>query len=80
MQNRIARPRTVNYACGMGEKMANRLRKAINESGLSAHALAKATGVPQPTITRFLNGADMRLSNADNIASFLGLELRGKRR
>ena len=47
------------------------LRKAIRDSGLSAHAMAKATGVPYSTITRFLAGADMRLSTAENLASFL---------
>jgi predicted transcriptional regulator len=45
------------------------------DSGLSANELARRTGVPQPTITRFLNGADMKLSTASKIAAQLGLAL-----
>lgn len=56
--------------------MANTLRNAINASGVSANEIARETGVPQPTITRFLQGADMRLSRAEKIAQYLGLELK----
>lgn len=59
--------------------MADSLREAISKSGQSANEIARATGVPQPTITRFLQGADMRLSRAEKIASYLGLELRKSR-
>lgn len=51
------------------------LRQAIRDSGLSANQLARATEVPQPTITRFLNGADMKLSTASRLAAYLGLHL-----
>lgn len=64
----------------MSEKLSGplsaTLRAAIRNSGKSANELAKATGVPQPTITRFLAGADMRLSRADKLAAHLGLKLR----
>jgi len=52
------------------------LRRAISKSGLSANEIARRTGVPQPTITRFLAGADMRVSNAAKIAAELGLSLK----
>lgn len=64
----------------MSELMANRLRRAIRESGLSANALSRATKVPTPTITRFLQGFDMRMSRAEKLAAHLGLELRPKKK
>jgi predicted transcriptional regulator len=64
---------------GMGKKMADALRVAIGKSGMPVNEIARKTGVPQPTISRFMAGADMRLSRAEIIAHFLGLELKGKR-
>jgi predicted transcriptional regulator len=52
------------------------LRRAILDSGISANELARRSGVPQPTITRFLAGADMRISKAAKIALELGLSLK----
>jgi predicted transcriptional regulator len=52
------------------------LRRAIKDSGLSDNELARRTGVPQPTISRFLAGADMKLATAAKIAAYLGLSLR----
>ena len=63
----------------MEKTLSKVLRDAIGKSGRSANELAKVTGVPQPTITRFLAGADMRLSRAEKIAAFLGLELKKRR-
>lgn len=60
----------------MSKEMAEVLREAIRKSGLSALALSKETGVSQPTITQFLRGFDLRLSTAQKLAKFLGLELR----
>jgi predicted transcriptional regulator len=60
----------------MKAKLDEALRKAIWESGISACELARRTGVPQPTITRFLADADMRLSTAAKIAAYLGVSLR----
>lgn len=64
----------------MPAELAETLRNAIRKSGESANALAQATGVPQPTITRFLAGADMKLETASKIAVYLGLELKAKKR
>lgn len=77
---RICKPHFVNYTCGMSEKLAKQLRAAISKSGQSANSIAKATGVPQPTITRFLAGSDMRMSTASVLAEYLGLELQGKKK
>jgi predicted transcriptional regulator len=46
-------------------------RRAIAASGITVSQLAGQTGVPQPTMTKRLAGADMRISNAAKIASHL---------
>lgn len=56
--------------------MAEVLRKAILASGKSANQLAKETGVPQTTISRFLRGEDMAISRGSAIAAHLGLVLK----
>jgi predicted transcriptional regulator len=60
----------------MLKDIADELRKAIRDCGESARTLEKETGVPHPTITRFLAGADMRISRAAKIAAYLGMELK----
>jgi len=42
---------------------------------MSANALAGASGVPQPTITRFLAGAEMKSATIDKLAAYFGLAL-----
>jgi hypothetical protein len=71
--------RIASYTWPMPKPLADTLRAAIRNSGQSANAIARETGVPQPTITRFLAGADMKLATAEIIASYLGLELRAKK-
>ena len=52
------------------------LKRAIIKSGLTAHAIAKATGVAQPGIWHFLNGTrDLRLATAAKLAAYFGMEL-----
>ncbi len=55
--------------------ISQQLKDAILASGLSANAIAKACGVPQPTITRFLAGAEMKSGTIDRLAEHLGLVL-----
>jgi len=63
----------------MEKDIADKLRDAIRSSGETALALAKKTGVPQSTISRFLHGTDMRLSRASKIAKYLELDLQPRR-
>lgn len=56
--------------------MAEQLRKAIRDSGLSANELAQQTGVNQTLISRFLRGKDMGIERASKIAVYLGLSLK----
>jgi transcriptional regulator with XRE-family HTH domain len=54
------------------------LRRAIQESGISFLALAKATGVERGSISRFVRGQrSLRLDMADKLAAFFGLALKG---
>ncbi|HUE71011.1 MAG TPA: helix-turn-helix transcriptional regulator [Pirellulaceae bacterium] len=58
--------------------ISDQLRAAIRNSGKSATALAKESGVPQPMITRFLNGQQLLSGTVDRLAGHLGLVLSAK--
>lgn len=60
----------------MRPDIAEQLRLAIRDCGLSENKLAEKTKVQQPVINRFMNGADMRMSSAAKIARFLKLDLK----
>lgn len=51
------------------------LREAIRASGRSAAEIGRETGIPQPTITRFLQGADMGVERAGKLCEYFGLVL-----
>ena len=64
-----------------GRSMSDVLRKAVAESGLAYIALERATGVQRLSITRFMRGEQsLRLDKAEQLAAYLGLELRQKRK
>lgn len=53
------------------------LRDTINKTETPSKTLAKATGIPHPSIIRFRNGrSTIYLDAADKIAAYFGLELR----
>lgn len=62
----------------MPKEMADILRVAIRKSGKPLLTIATDTGVAVSTLSEFMAGADMRLSNASKIAAYLGLELKRK--
>lgn len=52
------------------------LRAAVQQSGLSAYAIAKASGVSIQVVSRWLKGErDVYLATADKIAAALGVSL-----
>jgi plasmid maintenance system antidote protein VapI len=51
------------------------LRDKIRDSGKSVNQLAAECGVPQPVLTRFLNGKDIRLETANKLAAYFSLKL-----
>ena len=56
--------------------LADQLRKAIKDSGLSMYAVAKGSGLSFPATSRFISGErDLYLSSATKLAHFFGMEL-----
>lgn len=56
--------------------IAGQLRKAIEDSGKSVYAIAKAAGIAQPVLHRFCTGErDLTLTTADKLLEYFGFEL-----
>jgi plasmid maintenance system antidote protein VapI len=59
--------------------MADVLRKAIEDSGQSVYAIAKAANIPQPVLHRFYSGErDLTLATANKLVVYFGFELKPK--
>ena len=53
------------------------LKAALLASGKSQREIEDAVGIPQASISRFINGKrGLRIEDADALASYLGMELR----
>ena len=52
------------------------LREAIRKSGISQCQLAKRAGVPQPAISNFMSGKDIKLQTFNRMALIMGFELK----
>jgi plasmid maintenance system antidote protein VapI len=58
------------------ESISAKLKTAIRDSGKTVYRIALESGVPHPSIFRFLSGErDIRLETADKLAATLGLRL-----
>ena len=57
--------------------LAEALRAAVLDSGLSINAIAARSGVPQPVLQRFASGQrdNIRLDTASKLAEFFGMHL-----
>ena len=56
--------------------LADQLRNAIKDSGLSTYAVAKGSGLSYPATLRFIaNERDLYLSSATKLVHFFGMEL-----
>jgi transcriptional regulator with XRE-family HTH domain len=56
--------------------LADDVRTAIRESGLSRYEIAQKTGVSQSVLSRFMSGeTGMTLATLERIAPLLGLEI-----
>jgi transcriptional regulator with XRE-family HTH domain len=61
----------------MKPDLMEQLRRAIARSGESQYAIAKATGISQPMLNRFVNGErSISLETAAKLCTYLKLELR----
>jgi plasmid maintenance system antidote protein VapI len=66
------------HSCGMARRVSIEaaLRKAIEKDGRSSVAIARAAGVAQSQVTRFLNNErSLTLPSAEKVARALGLDL-----
>ena len=63
----------------MAKSWGDTLRDSIRASKKSGNQIAKETGVPQFSVSRFLAGADIRLSSAEKLAAYFGFEFKRKR-
>ncbi len=57
------------------KSLADTIRDALANCGKSRKEIAKATGVDEPQLSRFLNGCDLRLETATRLTDYLGLHL-----
>jgi hypothetical protein len=57
--------------------LADHIRKAASDSGLSVYRIAKDAGVDQSLLNKFLTGSrlNLRLDIADRLFRFLGLRV-----
>ena len=60
----------------MSEQLAEMLRAKIRDSGLTLTRIGELTGIPQPRLTVFMQGGDIRLSTAEKLAAHFRLTLR----
>ena len=57
-------------------RLTDQLRSAIDGSGMSRYAVAKAIGLDQSTLSRFMSGkAGLSIETIDKLGEFLGLQL-----
>jgi hypothetical protein len=71
------------HTCNMSKKISkqptaisDQLRVAIRDADCTRYAIFKATGIPQETMTRFLQGKrGLSLPTVDVLCEFLDLEL-----
>jgi hypothetical protein len=60
--------------CGMAI-ISTQLRQYIRNCGETVSSIADGSGIPQPMLSRFLNGQGAYLSTVDKLTEYLGLEL-----
>ncbi len=60
--------------------IAEQLLKAAKDSGQTAYALAKGSGIDRSVMLRYLSGErGLNLETAARLAAYLGLELRPRK-
>lgn len=60
--------------------LSAQLRAALKECGQTRYQVSKATGISQPTLSRFFTGErGLPLKTIDRLCEYLGLELVARR-
>ena len=58
------------------KKLSDEIRDAVDASGMSRYAIAKALGVAESTMGRFMNGkGGLSMEYIDRLAALLGLHI-----
>lgn len=59
--------------------LTDALKSAVKNSGLPLLQVSKGSGVEYASLFRFMNGdRSLRLDKADKLATYFGLEVKGK--
>ena len=56
-------------------EVAERIREVVTGCGRSRYALARAAGIEQSQLSRFMGGANMGLPGMEALAAVLGLKI-----
>ena len=58
------------------KKLSDEIRVAVDSSGMSRYAIAKALGVAESTMSRFMSGkGGLSMEYIDRLAALLGLHI-----
>jgi plasmid maintenance system antidote protein VapI len=62
------------------KKLSDEIRDAVDASGMSRYAIAKALGVAESTMSRFMSGkGGLSMEYIDRLAALLGLHISVKK-
>jgi transcriptional regulator with XRE-family HTH domain len=65
----------------MRSSLADTLRRAIQESGMSRYAIAEQSGVDEGTLSKFVRGLKtINVETADKLMNLFGLEVRAEQK
>ena len=63
------------------KKMTDRVRQAIDDSGLTRYRIAQDTGIDESTLAKFYHGTrGLSLDNLDLLCEYLGLRIVAERK
>ena len=62
-------------------KLSEQIRQAVLTCGQTRYAIAKATGISQATLSRFVNGErGLPMATLDTLADYLDLRIKAPKR
>jgi transcriptional regulator with XRE-family HTH domain len=62
-------------------KLSDQIRQAIETCGQTRYAIAKATGISEPTLSRFMSGErGLPMKTLDTLADYLNLDIQATKR
>lgn len=63
-----------------GRQLPKVLRDEIERQQLTQYAIARETGIKQPSLSRFLNGGSLKIETAALLLEYLGYDLVERRK